>query len=101
MHPHPIEQFRPLQDYLERFYPAGHEVSLVTTRTHPLTRSTIRHFKLSDLATELVQAPPVATLYIAPVVERAIEDTALLEVMQMAGAEPAAVHDAVTGGTPA
>jgi hypothetical protein len=101
MQPHTIEQFRPLQEYLERFYPAGHEVSLVTTRTHPLTRSTIRRFKLSDLATELVQAPPVATLYIAAVVERAIEDTALLEVMQMASAEPPAVHDAVTGGSPA
>lgn len=99
--PYTMEQFRPLQEYLERFYPAGHEVILVTTRTHPLTRSTIRRFKLSDLATELVQSPPVATLYIAPVFERAIEDTALLEVMLTAGAEPPAVHDPVAGGTPA
>lgn len=98
--PHTIEQFRPLQEYLERIYPVEHEVTLVTTRTHPLTRSTIRRFKLSDLATELVQAPPVATLYIAPVLERAIEDTALLEVMLTAGAEPAGSHDP-EGGTPA
>lgn len=87
--PHTVEQFRPLQEYLQRFYPAEHEVALVTTRTHPLTRSTIRRFKLSDLATELAQAPPVATLYIAPLHERPIEDTALLEVMLTAGAEPA------------
>jgi precorrin-3B methylase len=87
--PHTIEQFRPLQEYLERIYPVEHEVTLVTTRTHPLTRSTIRRFKLSDLAAELVQAPPVATLYIAPLLERAIEDTALLEVMLTAGVEPA------------
>jgi precorrin-3B methylase len=99
--PYTIEQFRPLQEYLERFYPVEHEVILVTTRTHPLTRSTIRRFKLSDLATELVQAPPVATLYIAPVLERAIEDTALLEAMLTAGVEPPAVHDPVAGGTPA
>jgi len=85
--PHSIEQFRPLQTYLEGFYPGSHEVSLVTTRTHPLTRSIIRRFNLSELATELVSAPPVATLYIAALDERPIEDAALLEVMLMAGAE--------------
>ena len=84
-----VEQFRPLQEYLERFYSVEHEVILVTTRTHPLTRSTIRRFKLLDLASELVQAPPVATLYIAPLVERPIEDDALLEAMLTAGVEPA------------
>jgi hypothetical protein len=85
--PHTIEQFRPLQEYLGRFYPVEHEVALVTTRTHPLGRSTIRRFKLCDLATELVQAPPVATLYIAPLGERPIEDTALLQVMITTGVE--------------
>jgi precorrin-3B methylase len=99
--PHTIEQFRPLQEYLEKFYPVEHEVSLVTSRTHPLTRSSIRRFKLSDLASELVQAPPVATLYIAPLLERPIEDAELLEVMLTAGLEPAAVHKPVAGETPA
>jgi hypothetical protein len=85
--PHTIDQFRPLQAYLEGFYPSGHEVALVTSRTHPLTRSIIRKFQLADLAAELVSAPPVATLYIAAINDREIEDTALLEVMLTSGTQ--------------
>ena len=103
--PSRAEQFTPLQEYLSSFYPIEHEVALVTTRTHPLTRSVIRRFKLSELTAELVKAPPVATLYIAPLSERLIEDTALLEVMLTTGLEESecapVIHDAGAAGTPA
>jgi precorrin-3B methylase len=103
--PSRTEQFTPLQEYLSSFYPIEHEVALVTTRTHPLTRSVIRRFKLSELTTELVKAPPVATLYIAPLSERLIEDTALLQVMLTTGLEKSesasAIYDAGAAETPA
>jgi precorrin-3B methylase len=103
--PSRAEQFKPLQEYLLGFYPIEHEVALVTTRTHPLTRSVVRRFQLSELTTELVKAPPVATLYIAPLSERPIEDTALLQTMLTTGLEeserPPALHDAGAAGTPA
>jgi uncharacterized protein YabN with tetrapyrrole methylase and pyrophosphatase domain len=83
-----VEQFEPLQEYLLRFYPAEHKVSIVTTRTFPLTRSTVWRLPLRDLAVELEQAPSVGTLYVPPLVERPVEDADLLEVMLAAGSQP-------------
>jgi uncharacterized protein YabN with tetrapyrrole methylase and pyrophosphatase domain len=82
-HPQPYttEQFAPLQDYLLGFYPADHEVALVTTKTFPLTRSAVQALPLRELAVELERAPQVATLFIPPVGERPVEDEELLEVM--------------------
>jgi uncharacterized protein YabN with tetrapyrrole methylase and pyrophosphatase domain len=85
--PYTIEQFRPLQDYLLRFYPPEHEVSIVTTKTHPLARSVVQRLQLGELATELERAPQVGTLYVPPLGERAVEDDDLLEVMLTAGSE--------------
>src|SRR5207247_1923085 len=51
--PYTAEQYKPLQDYLLRFYPADHEASLVMTKTFPLTRSVVQHLQLGDLAAEL------------------------------------------------
>jgi len=85
--PYTIEQFRPLQDYLLRFYPPEHEVSIVTTKTHPLARSVVQRLQLGELATELERAPKVGTLYVPPFGERAVEDDDLLEVMVTAGSE--------------
>ena len=79
-------QFEPLRDYLLRFYTPAHEVALVTTKTYPLARSTVRRFPLAELAAELETAPPVATLYIPPLQERPVEDLALLDVMASAEA---------------
>jgi precorrin-6B methylase 1 len=79
--PHTVEQFKPLQEYLLRFYPAQHEASIVTTKTYPLARSAAQHLHLGDLAVELERAPQVGTLYIPPLTERPVEDTELLEVM--------------------
>ncbi len=82
------EQFEPLADYLLGFYPPDHEVTIVTTRTYPLTRSVVQRLPLRDLAAELERAPRVGTLYIPPVAERPVEDVDLLEVMLAAGSEP-------------
>src|ERR1700730_6361860 len=51
--PYTAAQFEPLQHYLMRFYPADHEVAIVTTKTHPLTRSVVQRLQLGDLAAEL------------------------------------------------
>jgi uncharacterized protein YabN with tetrapyrrole methylase and pyrophosphatase domain len=87
--PYTTEQFEPLQEYLLQFYPAEHEVKIVTTKTFPLTRSLVQHLQLGDLATELELAPQVGTLYIPPLSERPVEDVELLEVMLTAGSEAA------------
>jgi uncharacterized protein YabN with tetrapyrrole methylase and pyrophosphatase domain len=79
--PYTADQFEPLREYLLQFYPADHEASLVTTKTHPLTRSVVQSLKLGDLAAELERAPLVATLYIPALTERPVEDEDLLEVM--------------------
>jgi uncharacterized protein YabN with tetrapyrrole methylase and pyrophosphatase domain len=82
------EQFTPLQNYLLRFYPPDHEVAMVTTKTHPLTRSIVQRLRLDSLAVELERAPKVATLYIPPISERPVENAELLDVMLTAGSEP-------------
>ena len=58
------QQFEPLQDYLLRFYPPDHEVQLVTSKTHPLTRSEVRSLVVGDLAATLAGVPGVGTLHI-------------------------------------
>jgi uncharacterized protein YabN with tetrapyrrole methylase and pyrophosphatase domain len=79
------EQFMPLQEYLLRFYPAEHEVTLVMTKTFPLTRSVVQNLQLRDLAAELERAPQVGTLYIPPLNQRPVEDTELMEMMVTTG----------------
>jgi uncharacterized protein YabN with tetrapyrrole methylase and pyrophosphatase domain len=79
--PYTAEQFRPLQDYLLRFYSADHDAAIVTNRTYPLTRSVVQQVELAGLAAALEQAPRVGTLYIPPVAERPVVDHELLEVM--------------------
>jgi uncharacterized protein YabN with tetrapyrrole methylase and pyrophosphatase domain len=83
--PYAAEQFRPLQDYLLKSYPADHEVKLVTSKTYPLVRSVVETLKLGDLAAVLEGAPQVGTLYIPALTDRPIEDTELLDVMVSAG----------------
>ena len=85
--PHTAEQFKPLQEYLLRFYPADHGAAIVTTKTYPLTRSVVQRLQLDDLAVELERAPLVGTLYIPPLSERPVEDAELLEVMLTAGSD--------------
>jgi uncharacterized protein YabN with tetrapyrrole methylase and pyrophosphatase domain len=82
------EQFLPLQEYLLTFYSADHEVKLVTSKTHPLARSTVKTFELGALAEQLAGAPSVGTLYIPPAIDRPVEDGALLDFMVNAGSSP-------------
>ena len=86
---YPAEQFLPLRDYLLSFYSADHEVALVTSKTHPLTRSVVKRLPLGELAAELAGEPGVGTLYIPPLVERDIADTGLMEVMSTLGMDAA------------
>lgn len=95
--PYTDEQFRPLQDYLLRFYPAAHEVVLVMTKTFPLARSVVRRLPLGDLASELERAPLVGTLYIPALAPRPVEDRALMDVMLRAGV-PLDEEDEPVGG---
>ncbi|MGY3677074.1 SAM-dependent methyltransferase [Streptomyces sp. TE33382] len=83
--PYASRQFEPLRDYLLRFYPHDHEVKLVTSKNHPLIRSSVVSLKVSDLATELAGVPGVGTLYVPALTDRAIEDPALLDVMVSTG----------------
>jgi uncharacterized protein YabN with tetrapyrrole methylase and pyrophosphatase domain len=83
--PYTVKQFKPLQDYLLRFYPLDHEIALVTTKTFPLTKSVVQRVPLGDLAATLVSAPSVGTLYIPAIAQRPIEDCELNELMLNAG----------------
>ena len=85
--PYASQQFEPLQDYLLRFYPPDHQVKLVTSKTHPLVRSTVQSLNVGDLAIALEGAPGVGTLYIPVLTERPIEDSELLNVMVSSGSE--------------
>jgi hypothetical protein len=96
------QQFLPLQDYLLGFYPADHEVSLVTSKTFPLARSIVQRLQLGDLASHLSGAPGVGTLYIPALAERPIADTELMNVMEtMGGADAHATHGISPGTIPA
>jgi precorrin-6B methylase 1 len=83
--PYTAEQFKPLQDYLLRFYPGSHEAALVMTKTFPLMRSVVQRLRLRDLASELERAPRVGTLYIPAVEQRPVEDSELMEMMLTRG----------------
>ena len=83
--PYASQQFEPLQNYLLRFYPSDHQVKLVTSKTHPLMRSTVQPLNVGDLANALGGAPGVGTLYIPALIERPIEDPELMNVMVTSG----------------
>jgi uncharacterized protein YabN with tetrapyrrole methylase and pyrophosphatase domain len=83
--PYESQQFEPLQSYLLGFYPADHEIKLVTSKTHPLVRSTVQSLRVGELAAALEGAPGVGTLYIPALSDRPIADTELLNVMVTAG----------------
>ena len=80
-------QFMPLQNYLLTFYPPDHEVSLVTSKTFPLTRSVVQPLRLDELASQLEGAPGVGTLYIPALAERPVEDTELMHLMETLGVD--------------
>ena len=83
--PYASRQFKPLQDYLLRFYPPDHQVKLVTCKNHPLIRSTVQSLNVGDLAIALEGIPGVGTLYIPALTDRPVEDSELLNVMAALG----------------
>jgi precorrin-6B methylase 1 len=92
--PFGVRHFQPLQDYLLRFYPATHLVRLVTTKTFPLLRSNIQHFRLDRLAIELQRGPLVGTLFIPPIHSRPIADMELLKKMVVMSQTPPPTKEA-------
>jgi precorrin-6B methylase 1 len=94
-------QFKPLEEYLLLFYPAEHEAAIVTTKTFPLTRSVVQRLQLGDLAAELERTSQMGTLYIPPLTDRPVEDTALLDVMLSAETEAVAGSSCPAGRNPA
>jgi precorrin-6B methylase 1 len=71
--------FLPLQNYLLQFYPPGHPITLVLSRTFPLERSIVATYRLESLAFELGRGPQAGTLYIPPVRRREIADHKLVK----------------------
>jgi uncharacterized protein YabN with tetrapyrrole methylase and pyrophosphatase domain len=79
--PPEVARFVPLRDYIMKFYPSKHEVTLVMSKNFPLLRSIVQRFPLAQLADRLHNAPQVGTLYIPPVRTRNIADVDLLKKM--------------------
>jgi len=73
------DQFLSLQNYLLKFYPPEHPITLVLSKTFPLLQSTVEKYRVGTLATDLAHGPQSGNLYIPPVRRRAIEDQQLLE----------------------
>jgi precorrin-2 methylase len=73
------DQFLPLQTYLLEFYPPGHLVTLVLSKTFPLLESIVETYELGTLATDLGRGPQSGNLYIPPVRRRPIADYQLLK----------------------
>jgi uncharacterized protein YabN with tetrapyrrole methylase and pyrophosphatase domain len=71
-----------LQDYLLGFYPAQHDVVIVTSRTHPLLAPLLQRTRVGQLAYALARTSQSGTLYIPPVARRPIADQGLADIMR-------------------
>ena len=78
--------FLPLQNYLLKFYPPRHPITLVVSRIFPLQRSIVETYRMESLALELGRGPQAGTLYIPPVRRREIADHKFLEQISVHGA---------------
>jgi uncharacterized protein YabN with tetrapyrrole methylase and pyrophosphatase domain len=76
----PLEtgDFMELQNYLLEFYPPGHEVLIVHSRTHPALRSMIETYPLDNLAVGLATGPQ-GTLFIPAIEQRPVADEAFFD----------------------
>lgn len=70
-----------LQDYLLGFYPAGHDVVVVTSRTHPLLEPILQKTQVGRLASTLASTSQSGTLFIPPVQRRPVADQELFDLM--------------------
>jgi uncharacterized protein YabN with tetrapyrrole methylase and pyrophosphatase domain len=78
------EALRRFQEYLLSFYPADHDVVMVTSRTHPLLEPLVRKIRLETLAAVLANGSYRATLYIPPVQRRPVADEQLADLIREA-----------------
>jgi uncharacterized protein YabN with tetrapyrrole methylase and pyrophosphatase domain len=76
-----------LQDYLLGFYPAEHDVVIVTSRVHPLLAPLLQRTRIGLLANALARASQSGTLYIPPVGRRPVADQELADIMRRASDE--------------
>ncbi|WP_078860797.1 SAM-dependent methyltransferase [Streptomyces rubellomurinus] len=95
--PYAARQFEPLQEHLLRFYPRDHRVKLVTSKNHPLLRSTVVPLELGELAAALEGMPGIGTLYVPALTERPVLDSELLDLMVSRGTPAEAVPVAPMG----
>jgi uncharacterized protein YabN with tetrapyrrole methylase and pyrophosphatase domain len=73
------ERFMRLQQYLLKYYPAEHSVTLVLSSTFPLIDPLKETFPLNELARQLEKGLQSGTLYIPPLEERGIRNHSLLQ----------------------
>lgn len=78
-----IENLEILQRYLLDFYPAGHTVLNVLSKTHPLLEPLIQQIPLRRLAETLSKGSNVGTLFVPPVGHREVADAELAERMRL------------------
>jgi hypothetical protein len=72
------DRFRNLQDYLLRFYPGSHRVTIAQSASFPLLGPILESFPLQDMATHLADGPQSGTLFVPPVQRRALQNEQLL-----------------------
>jgi len=68
------EQFTPLREYLQQFYPDDHTVTLAQTSTYPITESDQIEFDLCEFESMCDQITHLQTLYIPPVERKSIQN---------------------------
>lgn len=72
------ERFTRLQNYLLRFYPANHPVTMVLSSAYPLIESVTETFPLGELAVYLADHLQAGTMYLPPVEDRHVYDMELV-----------------------
>lgn len=72
------ERFMRLQNYLLRFYPPGHQVTMVLSSAYPLIESATETFALSGLAAYLAEHMQAGSLYLPPAGDRHVYDMDLV-----------------------
>lgn len=71
------ERFSRIRRYLQRFYPADHEVHLLQTATYPFTDSRQLSFPLADFEDVTDQVNAVQTLYVPRTDDKEVKNEAL------------------------
>ncbi|MEU7004254.1 SAM-dependent methyltransferase [Nonomuraea sp. NPDC046570] len=79
-----------VQEYLLRFYPPDHRVTLLVSAIHPLFPPIKTGVRVADLAGALRRVPTVATVYLPPVGARPVAAKGLAERMRIPAEESVA-----------